>query len=425
LKSWQAMRAMIEKSRVTGRIPAPASKSYTIRALICAGMAGGASCISGALESDDTKAAVGILKNLGAGLRQEKDGLVVSGGNLAPAKVELDCGDSAASLRFFSAVCATLPGKSVLVSSPGLARRPVKSLLEIINKMGAVCLVEENRVIINGGCLHGGLYNLEGDISSQFISALLLAAPRICHGAAFVLDSPPRSRPYIDMTLETLGRFGISVNRAPDYTCFSIAPQSFQPANISIEGDWSSASYLLALGAVTGEVSVEGLNLLSLQADKAILMMLNKMGAAILPDAGSVTTRVSRLNAIDADMSQCIDLLPTMACCLAVAEGKGCLRGISRARLKESNRVEALRRGLESMGIKTEEDEDSLTIWGGSPEGAVIDSYNDHRIAMAFAVAGLCAGNTVIERAECVSKTYPRFWHDLIRLGGKVRLQDE
>jgi len=419
------MRALIEKSRVTGRVTAPASKSYTIRALVGAGMASGISCISGALESDDTRAAEEILRNLGAELYRENGNLLVSSGNLAPARVALDCGESAASLRFFSAICATLPGKSVLVSSPGLARRPVTPLLEVLNKMGAGCFVDENRITIHGGCLRGGFYNLEGDISSQFISALLLAAPHVCQGVAYVLGTPPRSRPYIDMTLETLGRFGISVDTAPDYTCFTVEPQAYKPANILIEGDWSSASYLLALGAVNGEVSVEGLNLLSLQADKAILTMLNKMGAGILPDTASVTTRASRLSAIDADVSQCIDLLPTMACCLAMADGKGCLRGISRARLKESNRVEALRRGLEKMGISTEEDEESLTIWGGSPQGAVIDSYNDHRIAMAFAVTGLYSGNTVIERAECVSKTYPRFWDDLIRLGGKVRLQDE
>lgn len=419
------MRALIEKSQICGRVTAPASKSYTIRAVVGAGMAHGISCISGALESDDTKAAEAILRNLGAELYRKNGNLLVSSGNLAPARVALDCGESAASLRFFSAVCATLPGKSVLVSSPGLARRPVTPLLEVLDKMGASCHVDKNRITIHGGCLHGGLYKLEGDISSQFISALLLAAPRLAQSVTYVLDTPPRSRPYIDMTLEILHRFGISVDAAPDYTRFTIAPQAYRPANVPVEGDWSSASYLLAMGAVNGEVSVEGLNLLSLQADKAILTMLNKMGAGILPDTASVTTRASRLNAIDADMSQCIDLLPTMACCLAMADGKGCLRGISRARLKESNRVEAIRRGLENMGIRTEEDEESLTIWGGNPEGAVIDSYNDHRIAMAFAVTGIYAGNTIIERAECVSKTYPGFWDDLIRLGGKVRLQDE
>jgi len=419
------MRALIEKSRIEGRVAAPGSKSYTIRALVCAGIAGGTSCISDTLESDDTGAAVEILKNLGAGVLREDGNLFVSGGNLAPPKAELDCGESAASLRFFTAVCATLPGKSVLISRPGLARRPVEPLLEILRRMGAACIVEENRITVDGGCLRGGVYNLEGDISSQFISALLLAAPRICQGVTYLLDSPPRSRPYIDMTLETLRRFGIGVNASPDYTCFSVAPQTCRPASFPVEGDWSSASYLLAMGAVNGEVSVEGLNLLSLQADKAVLVLLHKMGAGILPDAGSVTTRVSSLSSIDADMSQCIDLLPTMACCLAMADGKSCLRGVSRARLKESNRIEALRRGLEKMGIKTCEDEDSLTIWGGRPRGAVIDSCNDHRIAMAFAVAGLYAGHTVIEGAECVSKTYPRFWHDLIRLGGKVRLQNE
>ena len=200
--------------------------------------------------------------------------------------------------------------------------------------------------------------------------------------------------------------------------------QEYRPASYQVEGDWSSASYLLALGAVLGEVTVAGLNPESLQGDRIMLNLLKDMGARVLISESSVTVQRSKLKAITADLSDCIDLLPTMAILAAVADGVSQFTGIERARLKESNRVAALREGLTRMGITVIEEAGSLTIIGSEPKGSVIDSHDDHRIAMAFSILGLSCGKTTIGGAECVRKTYPEFWDILKSLGGKVEIVD-
>ena len=236
------------------------------------------------------------------------------------------------------------------------------------------------------------------------------------------LTTPLESQSFVLMTVECLKMFGIEVKYATDLRQFEIARQIYKPTSFRVEGDWSSASYLLALGALSGEVEVENLNPESLQGDKVILDFLKDMGALVIINKNSVTVRKSRLNGIKADLSNCIDLLPTMAVLAATADGVSEFTGIERARLKESNRVSAVRDGLERMGIKVIEDRNRLTITGSEPKGSVIDSRDDHRIAMAFSLLGSVAGDTIIDGAECVTKTYPEFWDTLKSLGGEVKI---
>jgi 3-phosphoshikimate 1-carboxyvinyltransferase len=192
-----------------------------------------------------------------------------------------------------------------------------------------------------------------------------------------------------------------------------------------VEGDWSSASYFLALGTLSGTVAVENLNPESQQGDRIMLDFLRDMGASVELSRGTVTVRKSRLNAIQADLSDYIDLLPTLAVLAALASGRSEFNGITRARIKESNRVSAVREGLEKMGIAVLEEEDRLTVTGARPKGATINSKNDHRIAMAFSIPGLVAGGTVINDAECVSKTFPDFWEVVRSIGGEVKVNGE
>jgi 3-phosphoshikimate 1-carboxyvinyltransferase len=226
------------------------------------------------------------------------------------------------------------------------------------------------------------------------------------------------------MTLDCLEKFGIKVEAARDLREFNVAPQPYKPTEYRIEGDWSSASYFLALGALAGPVTVTNLNPLSAQGDKIVLDFLKDMGAQVGIDKDTVTVRKSELHALKTDLTDYIDLLPTAAVLAAVADGVSELGGIERARIKESNRVTAVREGLEKMGIKVHEEKNRLVIEGGTPRGAIIDSKNDHRIAMAFGVLGTVAGETVIGDAGCVSKTFPDFWEALESIGGKVA-QDE
>jgi len=418
------MKASIYKSQVKGRVRAPSSKSYTIRGLLCAALAKGKSEIIHPLNSDDTEASIEVLSNIGIRIIKGRNSWQVLGGDFHKPDTDLFCGESAATLRFMTAICSLIPGKCRLVAGPSLSQRPVKPLVQALRQLGVNCSCQGELapVIVNGGELKGGLTELPGNISSQFVSALLFISPFAEKGTIIRLTTPLESKPFVLMTLKCLEEFGIKVESSPDLREFDILKQTYKPAKYRVEGDWSSASYLLALGAIYEQVEVENLNPESWQGDKIILNLLTDMGASVKVNKNSVTVRKSRLNAIQADLSDCIDLLPTMAVLAAVADGVSEFTGIERARLKESNRVSALREGLGMMGIKVEEEANRLTIVGAKPRGSVIDTKGDHRIAMAFSILGLVAGETIIDDAECVSKTYPEFWDTLKSIGGEVKI---
>ena len=418
------MKALIDKSEIKGKVRAPASKSYTIRGLMCAALAGGESEILSPLTSEDTNAALKALSQVGTRIHPQEDLWRVVGGNFRKPDTDLYCGDSAATLRFITAICSLIPGKCRLVPSPSLARRPVKPLIQALRQLGVNCSSqgEVAPVTVDGGKLKGGTAELPGNVSSQFVSALLLISPLAEEGVKIRLTTPLESKPFVLMTLDCQERFGIKVAFSPDLRQFEILKQTYRPAKYKVEGDWSSASYFLALGALSGEVKVGNLNPQSRQGDKIILDFLRDMGALVEINQNSVIVRKSRLKAIRADLSDCIDLLPTLAILAAAADGVSEFTGIDRARLKESNRVAAVREGLEKMGIKAVEERNKLTIAGSEPKSAVIDPRGDHRLAMAFGILGSEAGGTVINDAECIAKTYPQFWEELKSIGGEVKI---
>ena len=275
-------------------------------------------------------------------------------------------------------------------------------------------------VTVRGGEFGGGLTEIRGDISSQYVSALLLIAPLAKERSVIRLTTPLESKPYVLMTLECLEKFGIRIDHATDLMEYEATVQVYRPTRYQVEGDWSSASYLLGLGAVAGEMQVENLNIQSLQGDKIILDFLKEMGASVTINGNKVTVKKGDLRAIEADLSDCIDLLPTMGVLAALAEGTSEFTGIRRARIKESNRVKSVTEGLVKAGIRVTEEEDKLTITGGKPQRVTVDSQNDHRIAMAFSLMGVAMGGITIEGAECVSKTYPEYWRVLEELGVKA-----
>lgn len=420
------MRALISKSNVSGRVEAPSSKSYTLRGLMCAALADGDSEIVRPLEADDTTAAREVLGKIGARIESRPRSWVVSGNKFHQPDSELFCHDSAGTLRFMTAICALVPGTCRLTAGKSLGQRPVGPLVEALKQVGVDCSTRTGKapVLVKGGRLKGGDIELPGDVSSQFISALLFIAPLAEDGMTISISSRPESKPYIAMTRDCMHHFGVAVGHNLDFTRMVILPQKYKSCRYIVEGDWSSASYLLAMGAVAGETHVTNLNPKSRQADGELWVLLNRMGAHIQPGHGSLTVRKSGLSALTADLSDCIDLLPTLAALAAVAEGTSEFTGINRARIKESDRVAAMREGLERMGIKVKEEPDRLIIEGAVPQGAVIDSKGDHRVAMAFSILGMLAGDTIIEGAECVAKTYPDYWDTLKHLGGKVDLHE-
>ncbi|MDP2916626.1 MAG: 3-phosphoshikimate 1-carboxyvinyltransferase [Dehalococcoidia bacterium] len=419
------MKVSINKSVIKGRVKAPSSKSYTIRGLMCAALAEGESELVRPLGSDDTEAALSVLSKIGVRTCLDNAIWRVSGGTFHEPESDLFCGDSAATLRFMTAICSVVPGRCRLTAGPSLAKRPVKTLVEALRQLGvdASCNGELAPMVVTGGRLRGGETELRGDISSQYVSALLLVAPFAEKDVKIKLTTPLESKPYVLMTLECMEKFGVGVKASSDLKDYEVARQSYQPAKYTVEGDWSSVSYLLALGAVSGEISVENLNPGSLQGDKIILDFLREMGTSVKVADNSVTVRKSKLNALKADLTDCIDLLPTMAVLAALARGTSEFSGIQRARLKESNRVSALREALGRAGIMVIEEENKLTINGGETRHCVIDSLNDHRIAMAFSILGAGMGGVVINGAECVSKTYPDYWNVFESIGGEVKYE--
>jgi 3-phosphoshikimate 1-carboxyvinyltransferase len=445
------MKISIKKSEIKGEVGVPASKSMTIRALMCAALSRGNSEIVNPLVSEDTNAAAAVLGKIGVSIVKEKGVWRVTGGSLRVPTEELFCGESATTLRFMTALCSLIPGKHTLLGGPSLSKRPVKSLVEALRKLGIKGSIEGKTtppVTIEGGTLNGGLTELPGNISSQFISALLLIAPFAMKEVSIKLTTPMTSKPYVLMTLWCLKQFGINVHT--EWDKFVVRRQAYKPTRLKIEGDWSSASYFLALGALSEGVTAENLSTASLQGDRVILDFLRNMGAKVRVAGDSVTVSQGGLRAIHADLSDCIDLFPTMAVLAALAEGTSVFIGIERARIKESNRVVAIREGLQKIGVTATEDRDSLTIIGlktpkkvsdedeekekddseskkdlkeEAARGPVlIDSYGDHRIAMAFGVLGAALGGITIDGAECVAKTFPDFWETLKSVGVELKI---
>jgi 3-phosphoshikimate 1-carboxyvinyltransferase len=422
------MKATISKSIIKGSVNVPPSKSLTIRVLMCAALSAGESEIINPLVSDDTDAAAAVLKQVGADIRKSNGVWKVTGGKLHADKKEIYCGESAATLRFMTAICATIPGCHRLVGGPSLSKRPVGELVNALQKLGVKISATTSGTLtveIEGGSLPGGTTEIPGNVSSQFISALLLASPLAQREVTINLTTTLTSQPYALMTLWCLKQFGVNIKQKKNE--FIIAPQKYAPAKINIEGDWSSASYFLALGALSEEgVTICNLNPSSLQGDRALLDFLRKMGAKIEVSGTDVTVSRHTLKGIRADLSDCIDLLPTVAALAALAQGKTELTGIRQARLKESNRVAAIREGLTKLGIAISEDENRLIINGGkftSQNPVIIRSHSDHRVAMGFSILGAASGNMVIDGAECVSKTFPTYWDEFKKIGAEVELK--
>lgn len=449
------MKVTIDKSAIKGAVSVPASKSMTIRALMCAALSVGQSNITNPLISDDTDAAATVLTKAGTVIIKGKDEWKVIGGKFRINQDDLHCGESATTLRFMTAICSLIPGQHRLLGGPSLMQRPIASLVEALEKLGVRIFMERlgfPPVFITGGTLKGGLTDIPGNISSQYISALLLVSPFSLKGVNIRLTTPLTSKPYILMTLWCLKKFGINVQ--PEGNQFVIARQRYHPANIEIESDWSSASYFLALGAISEEgVKVRNLNQGSLQGDRVILDILRAMGANVKISGSDVFVSHGQLKRIQTDLSDCIDLLPTVAALAALAKGVSIFSGIQRARLKESDRIAAVKEGLLKLGVTVVESEDRLKITGkdifkkpavaGSEEAeeeeeadeksgageskgpAVLNSCNDHRIAMAFSILGAALGNVVISGAECVTKTFPAFWDVFKKVGGEVKIDGQ
>jgi len=421
---------VITKSEhLAGEVSAPPSKAYTHRMLIAALLSNGVSKISNPLVSDDTKATLRAVKALGAETELLENCWTIRGTELLKApKNPINCGESAATLRFIIPVAALASGATLFTFGSSLERRPIAPLLQSLKQLGAeshLQLKERSSLVrVHGGGISGGKTSIRGDISSQFISGLLFACPKAKKDTEIAVTTPLESRSYVQMTIEVLTKHGIRVSTSNDFTQLKIpSNQNYNPCSHEVPGDFSSAAFLLAAAAVTSSrVKVKNLDYHSIHGDRAILDILEEMGSKVRANDKFVEVEGAQLNAVDVDAKDTPDLVPVCAVLACYSKGISKIYNAKRLRYKESDRLGSLRTELKKMGAEIIAKEDSLIIRGPcAMQGATINSHNDHRIAMACAVAALEAiGETKIQNSECVNKSYPRFFDDLRSLGANV-----
>jgi len=421
-----------ETNSLNGTVRAPSSKALTHRAFIAATLSEGRSEIRHPLLCDDTLATINACCMLGAEMKKTKEETFKVQGRpkpLTPPDV-INCGDSGSTMRFLTPVCALADGISVLTGGESLRRRPMKPVLEALRQLGVQCHSTRGDgrppIVVFGGGIKGGEASIRGDVSSQFISGLLFATPLSQSKTNIVLSTPLESKPYVAITLDILMKHGIEVEAQPDYSKFHVpCGQRYAPFDHVIEGDYSSAAFLLAASAVTdSHVRVENLRENTVQGDRLIVELLERMGVQVEVGRDFVEVQgvEDNLRPIDVDLRDNPDLVPVCAVLSCLARGKSVIRGVERLRFKESDRIAALLSELTKLGAKVKVVDGVLEVEGRKRlHGAELDSHGDHRIAMACVVAALKAeGTSVVHRIECINKSYPDFVRDINYLGGKV-----
>ncbi|MGA2681278.1 MAG: 3-phosphoshikimate 1-carboxyvinyltransferase [Candidatus Bathyarchaeia archaeon] len=423
---------IVKKSeKLSGEVCAPPSKSYTQRMLIAASLSNGTGKVSNPLLSEDTEATLRAITALGAETSFEENCWVIKGAvPIQNAKAPIDCGESGATIRFMIPVAALASDPSILIFRGSLDRRPIEPLIKSLDDLGAKVhskkFGDKDAVVVEGGGILGGQTSISGGVSSQFISGLLFACPMAKVETEIVFESPLESADYVKMTLDVLSKHGIRVDVYGNFERILIpANQTFKTIDCRVPGDFSSAAFLFAAAAVTkSKVQVNDLDYGSVQGDKAILSILKQMGVAgkVCENSVEIDGTGSSLEPLNLDAKNIPDLVPVCAALACFANGTSKITGAQRLRLKESDRLQSLYSEFTKMGAEIEVDSNSLTVRGTSAlHGATIDPHNDHRIAMACAIAALCAENqTIIQNAQCVRKSYPQFFTHLKQLGAEI-----
>ncbi len=410
----------LENLEATVRVPG--SKSYTQRALVIASLADGESVLRHALISEDTHLLVDALRSLGAVISVCDTDIRILGtaGTMEIPRRELKLGNNGTALRFLTTLAALAKGEVILDGGPRLRQRPLKPLLDALRGLGVPCRSIDGTgcppVAVEGGGFRGGRAVFTDARSSQYISSLLIGAPYARKNVTVELRGETASLPYIEMTTAAMTDFGVDVAKSGGRSYLVRAGQRYAGREYAIEGDASSASYFfLAAALCGGKVRVLNINPDTLQGDIGFLDILEGMGYRILKGEDWVEIRGGSLPAGDFrfDMGAMPDMVPTLAVLAAFRHGRTVIENVPHLRLKESDRIGALATELNRIGIDAQEREDGLVITGGIPRGARIETYDDHRIAMSFAVAGLAAGGMEIENERCVGKSFPGFWKEL------------
>lgn len=405
-----------------GTIAAIPSKSAAHRIFIAASLADRSSQWQLPTSSIDIDTTLDCMKALGADITREGSTISIAPIQQVRDAALINCCESGSTLRFLLPVSAALGGSAAFVGEGRLPERPISEILNVLHALGATTTSEHLPLTISGP-LHGGAVSLPGHISSQYLTGLLLAAPLLNEALDITLTTPLQSRPYIDLTLDVLRRFGVAVEE--DGCHFHVAADAAYrlPENggCTIEGDWSNAAFFLAAGALSAPVTMTGLDLSSSQGDKAIVELLRDFGANVQISNDAITIAPAPLQAQTISVKEIPDALPILSVIAAQAEGTTVFTNIERLRLKESDRIATTSAMLTAMGVPCDSDEHTMRVTGVKQlhGGCSVDSANDHRIAMAAAIAALnCDAPITLTGSNAVNKSYPHFFNDYASLGG-------
>ena len=410
---------------VLASIQPPGSKSITNRALLCAALANGKTTLKGCLRSDDTRVMIHALSQLGLKVEEDTyDGNISIEGQGGSIGTDLDIfvDNSGTTIRFLTGALSVLGGRFSLDGIARMRERPILHLVDALNQIGCGVSCGTNGcppVRIDGSGAYGGEISIRGDFSSQFLSGLLMALPYATEPVSIIVDDTLVSIPYVQMTMDVMASFGVCVSH-DNFERFSVpAPLEYQGRTYEVEPDASAASYFMALAAATGStITIEGIGRKSIQGDIRFADVLEQMGCEVRWTESSVTITGHELVGIDVDMNGISDTVQTLAVLALFARVSTTIRNVGHIRHKETDRLAALATELAKLGAAVTESADSLEIIPGQLTGATIGTYNDHRMAMSFAIAGLRIPDVKLENPGCCEKTYPDFISDLQRVIG-------
>jgi 3-phosphoshikimate 1-carboxyvinyltransferase len=418
------MKCKIEKARLEGNMVCPPNKSYTHRAIFLASLAKGKSQIRNVLLSRDTIATINACKTFGAIIKEDGTDLrIESSGDIKLQSNEIDASNSGTTIRISAAIASLLDTKITLGGDSSLRKRPMQPLLDALEDLGANCTSTDGKPPITvKGKIHGGEVSIPGSVSSQFISALMIASPKTEKGIKLNIEGNLVSKPYLDATISTMKKFGVSVDTIDPYKKYSISKQQYKSADFTVPSDFSSMALLLSAAVLIGDkMTISALVGDLPQGDREMITHLEKLGVKVnLDDLITVKTPPS-LNGGRFDLSNTPDLLPALAI-LALKTSKPIeIYNVKHARFKETDRIAILARELAKIGIKVEEKEDGLILGAPDiPKGADLDSSDDHRLFMAFCIAGMFVGDCTVSDPQSVDVSYPTFIQDMNAIGAKI-----
>jgi 3-phosphoshikimate 1-carboxyvinyltransferase len=410
-------------SSLQGEISIPASKSLCHRAIIAAGLSQGRSSINNIIYSDDITATCKGMKALGVDIQERSNSLLIDGANFGNNTLnEVDCIESGSTLRFLIPI-ALLTGKAVTFTGIGrLSSRPLTPYYNIFDKGNISYGSKEGLPLTVEGLLSPGDFYIEGNISSQFITGLIFSLPLLKSNSKIIITTELQSKRYVDLTIDILNKFGVKIENKNYREFYIKGSQQYKAKDYSVEGDFSQAAFWLVAGILGGAVQCNSLDTASLQGDKIIIDIIKEMGGDITVYKDIVITKTSSTKGITIDASECPDLVPILSVLASLSKGTTKIVNAERLRIKESDRLKAMATELNKLGADVEETQDGLIIYGvESLKGGTVDSWKDHRIAMALSIAAIkCTEPVIITNSDSVNKSYPEFFKDYRSVGGDV-----